>query len=89
MSIETIAVTGGNGQIGRSIVAHLNDCGYHTINIARGKQREEKSDQYIRTDLLDPGNVYGSLKPALTRSFTWEPFRVRGTIPAIQSIRAT
>lgn len=64
MSIETIAVTGGNGWLGRSILAHLNGRGYHTVNLARGKQREEESDQYVRTDLLDPGNVYGSLAEA-------------------------
>lgn len=64
MSNETIAVTGGNGWIGSSILTHLNECGYYTVNIARGKQREDESDQYIRTDLLDPGNVYGSLAEA-------------------------
>lgn len=61
MGIDRVAVTGGNGKIGEHIIRHLNDHGYHTVNIARGKQREESSDEYLTTDLLDAGQVYGSL----------------------------
>lgn len=61
MSIETVAVTGGNGRIGEAILADLADEGYQVVNVARGKRREEVSHQYLRTDLLDAGNVYGSL----------------------------
>lgn len=61
MSIETVAVTGGNGRIGEAIIEKLGDRGYRTVNIARGKQREEVSDEYRTTDLLDAGEVYGSL----------------------------
>ncbi|NGM70373.1 NAD(P)-dependent oxidoreductase [Natronolimnobius sp. AArcel1] len=61
MAIENVAVTGGNGKIGEAIIKHLNEHGYYTINIARGKQREDVSDEYRTTDLLDAGEVYGSI----------------------------
>lgn len=61
MALETIAVTGGNGKIGKAILEHLNEHGYRTVNLARGKRREEVSDEYRTTDLLDAGKVYGSL----------------------------
>ncbi|MFB6136080.1 MAG: NAD-dependent epimerase/dehydratase family protein [Halobacteriaceae archaeon] len=61
MAIETVAVTGGNGKIGEAILAHLNEHGYETANLARGKRREEVSDSYYTTDLLEAGEVYGSL----------------------------
>lgn len=61
MGIERVAVTGGNGKIGEHILQHLNEHGYHTVNVARGKQREDQSDEYLTTDLLDAGQVYGSL----------------------------
>ncbi|GAB3019716.1 NAD-dependent epimerase/dehydratase family protein [Natronobiforma cellulositropha] len=61
MGIEKVAVTGGNGKIGEAIIDHLNGHGYDTVNVARGKRREEVSDEYLTTDLLDAGEVYGSL----------------------------
>jgi len=61
MSLSTIAVTGGNGKIGRAILSHLTDHGYETVNLARGKRREEVSDRYITTNLLDAGETYGAL----------------------------
>ncbi|WP_262177505.1 NAD-dependent epimerase/dehydratase family protein [Haloarcula laminariae] len=64
MSISTVAVTGGNGKIGQEILAHLKESGYETANIARGKRREDISDTYITTDLLDAGETYGALSKA-------------------------
>ncbi|WP_290815735.1 NAD(P)-dependent oxidoreductase [Halovivax sp.] len=61
MGIQNVAVTGGNGKIGRAILENLTDHGYRAINVARGKRREEVSDEYRTTDLLDAGEVYGSL----------------------------
>jgi nucleoside-diphosphate-sugar epimerase len=61
MAISTVAVTGGNGKIGRAILAHLNEEGYETANVARGKRREEVSDTYVTTDLLDAGETYGAI----------------------------
>lgn len=61
MGRNRVAVTGGNGKIGEAIIKHLNDHDYYTINVARGKQREEASDEYRSTDLLASGEVYSSL----------------------------
>ncbi|MEF8852615.1 MAG: NAD(P)-dependent oxidoreductase [Haloarculaceae archaeon] len=60
MTIERVAVTGGNGKIGTAIIEEFADRGYHTIDVARGKRREEVSDEYRTTDLLDAGEVYGA-----------------------------
>ncbi|WP_101295300.1 NAD-dependent epimerase/dehydratase family protein [Halegenticoccus soli] len=59
--IEAVAVTGGNGEIGRAVLRHFADRGYRTVNLSRGARREEVADAYLRTDLLDAGEVYGSL----------------------------
>ncbi len=64
MSIERVAVTGGNGKIGEAILRHLGEQGYHTVNVARGKQRESVSHQYLTTNVLDAGQVYGALAKA-------------------------
>ncbi|WP_224270260.1 NAD-dependent epimerase/dehydratase family protein [Haloprofundus salinisoli] len=61
MPLETVAVTGGNGQVGRAVLTHLRDHGYRTVNLSRGSRRESLADGYRRTDLLDAGEVYGSL----------------------------
>jgi nucleoside-diphosphate-sugar epimerase len=62
--MDTVAVTGGNGKIGEAILEELVDHGYRAVNVARGKRREEVSDEYRTTDLLDAGEVYGSLAAA-------------------------
>jgi nucleoside-diphosphate-sugar epimerase len=64
MTISTVAVTGGNGKIGSAVLAHLSKHGYRTVNVARGKRREELSDVYLTTNLLDAGETYGSLAKA-------------------------
>lgn len=64
MGTETVAVTGGNGQVGRAVLSHLADRGYRTVDLSRGKRREEVADEYLTTDLVDPGDVYGSLARA-------------------------
>lgn len=61
MSIKTVAVTGGNGFLGRAVIETLNRDGYNTVNLARGKARHDEADAYITTDLLDAGDVYGSV----------------------------
>jgi nucleoside-diphosphate-sugar epimerase len=62
--MNTVAVTGGNGQLGSALIPELDDRGYRTVNLSRGQRRESVADQYLRTDLLDPGEVYGSLARA-------------------------
>lgn len=68
MGIQTVAITGGNGRIGGQILNELNSHGYNTVNLNRGKRKsrvvsddDSGADQYIQTQMLDPGNVYGSL----------------------------
>lgn len=61
MTDATVAVTGGNGTLGRAVIARLNDAGYRTVNVNRGGRGETIADEYRRTDLLDAGEVYGSL----------------------------
>lgn len=61
MTLDTVAVTGGNGTIGAAILDHLNGHGYTTVNLARGSRRETVSDRYVRTDLLDAGETYGAI----------------------------
>ncbi|WP_231188108.1 NAD(P)-dependent oxidoreductase [Haladaptatus sp. DYF46] len=58
---ETVVVTGGSGRVGRGVLAHLNEEGYRTVNLSRGKRDENHSDVYLRTDLIDAGAVYSSL----------------------------
>jgi len=58
---EAVAVTGGNGRVGKHVLEHLASEGYRTVNLSRGKREEDHSDAYIRTDLLDAGEVYGAL----------------------------
>lgn len=59
--VATVAVTGGNGRIGRAVLAHLSDAGYRTVNLSRGSREESHADAYLRTDMLEMGEVYGSL----------------------------
>lgn len=59
--LDVVAVTGGNGTLGRAVVARLNEAGYRTVNLSRGKTDAADADAYLRTDLLDAGEVYGSL----------------------------
>lgn len=64
MSADTVAVTGGNGEVGRAVLAHLADRGYRTVNLNRGSRAEAVADAYVTTDLLDAGDVYAGLAVA-------------------------
>lgn len=64
MSADTVAVTGGNGEVGRAVLAHLADRGYRTVNLNRGSHAEAVADAYVTTDLLDAGDVYAGLAVA-------------------------
>ena len=61
MGVETVAVTGGNGKIGAAILDHLDGFDYHTVNLDLDEGDETGADEYRQTDLLDAGQVYGSL----------------------------
>lgn len=64
MSAATVAVTGGNGEVGQGVLAHLADRGYRTVNLNRGERRESVADAYVTTDLLDAGEVFSALRVA-------------------------
>jgi nucleoside-diphosphate-sugar epimerase len=59
--MDTVAVTGGNGELGQPVLRHLSDRGYETVNLNRGKRRGDVADAYLTTDLTDAGETYGSL----------------------------
>lgn len=61
---RTVAVTGGNGSVGRAVLANLGDAGYRTVNVNRGKRGEARADEYVQANLTDPGDVYGALNAA-------------------------
>lgn len=76
MAIETVAVAGGSGLVGSTLVDQLNEQGYRTVNLdvqplGRGDTATNRAgtevrtaDEFRRTDLLDPGQVHGSLAVA-------------------------
>lgn len=61
MAIETVAVTGGSGKVGRRILAELTDKAYQTANLDIQSPKQTISDSFIRTDLLEAGEVYGAI----------------------------
>lgn len=90
MRLDTVAVTGGNGKIGEAILRRLSKHGYRTVNVARGKQREDVSDEYRTTDLVDAGDVMPrSHRATRTASFTWERYLVRRAIRDTRRSKAT
>jgi nucleoside-diphosphate-sugar epimerase len=62
--MERVAVTGGNGTLGRAVLEQLHEEGYETVNVNRGRRDEAIADHYVRADLTDPGEVYGALARA-------------------------
>lgn len=58
---DTVAVTGGNGTIGRAAIAGLSDRGFRTVNVNRGRPDHDLADSFVAADLTDPGDVYGAL----------------------------
>jgi nucleoside-diphosphate-sugar epimerase len=69
MAIQTVAVTGGMGLIGRAIVSELAESGYETVSLDRADPHRTRStddsavpaDEALQVDLLDAGEVYGAL----------------------------
>ncbi len=53
-----IAVTGGSGKLGRTVVRHLRDHGHHTINLDRAGDR---GPGFVQIDLRDAGQVLDAL----------------------------
>ena len=53
-----IAVTGGSGKLGRTVVRHLRDHGHQTINLDRAGDR---GPGFVQIDLRDAGQVLDAL----------------------------
>ncbi|WP_285026304.1 NAD(P)-dependent oxidoreductase [Plantibacter sp. ME-Dv--P-122b] len=53
-----IAVTGGSGKLGRTVVGHLREHGHLVVNL---DQAGERGDGFVRIDLRDAGQVFDAL----------------------------
>jgi len=53
-----IALTGGSGKLGRTVVRHLRDQGHLVINL---DQAGERGEGFVRIDLRDAGQVFDAL----------------------------
>lgn len=58
MTSLSIAVTGGNGKLGRAVVAHLREEGHAVVVL---DQHGERGPGFVRTDLTDYGQVIDAL----------------------------
>ena len=58
MASLSIAVTGGNGKLGRAVVAHLREEGHSVIVL---DQHGERGGGFVRTDLTDYGQVIDAI----------------------------
>src|SRR3712207_773625 len=57
-SAMRIAVTGGSGKLGRSVVAYLREAGHEVFNLDRAGER---GPAFIQIDLTDYGQVVDAL----------------------------
>lgn len=64
MALSTVAVTGGNGKIGRAVLEHLGEVGYETVNVDLATDPSTVADHSLTVDLLDAGETYGALAKA-------------------------
>lgn len=62
MSAKTVAVTGGTGRIGPTVVRTLSDAGYRVVNCSRSGG--SVGDANLRADMTDAGDTYGAFATA-------------------------
>ncbi|ELZ93274.1 NAD-dependent epimerase/dehydratase family protein [Haloferax sulfurifontis] len=60
MSLESVAVTGGTGNLGPTVVAHLRASGYTVTNLSRHSE-SSLADHDYRVSALDPGDLTAAL----------------------------
>ncbi|AFK18052.1 NAD(P)-dependent oxidoreductase [Haloferax mediterranei ATCC 33500] len=60
MALESIAVTGGTGQLGPTVVAHLRTNGYTVTNLSR-HSKSALADHDYRVSALDSGDLTATL----------------------------
>ncbi|HZK59729.1 MAG TPA: NAD(P)-dependent oxidoreductase, partial [Cryobacterium sp.] len=74
-----IAVTGGSGKLGRSVVERLHAEGHHVINLDLAGIRGER---FVRTDLADYGQVIDAISGIDDRADGFDAIVHLGAIPA-------
>lgn len=74
-----IAVTGGSGKLGRSVVQGLNDAGHEVLNLDRAGER---SSSLALVDLLDYGQVIDAILGIDDRHRGFDAIVHLGAIPA-------
>lgn len=62
MPPKTVAVTGGTGRIGPTVVNALRDAGYRVVNCSRSGG--SVGDANLRADMTDAGEAYGAFATA-------------------------
>lgn len=60
MTLESVAVTGGTGRLGPTVVRHLRDHGYTVTNLSRSGGSEAADHDY-RVSASDPGDLVATL----------------------------
>ncbi|MFB6090259.1 MAG: NAD-dependent epimerase/dehydratase family protein [Halobellus sp.] len=63
MGESTVAVTGGTGRIGSTVVEALREAGREVVNISR-RGGSDVADRNVRADATDAGDLYGALATA-------------------------
>jgi nucleoside-diphosphate-sugar epimerase len=63
MSDTTVAVTGGTGRLGPTVVRALQESGHRVVNCSRSGG-DDVADGGVRADATDPGDVYGAFATA-------------------------
>ncbi|ELZ94947.1 UDP-glucose 4-epimerase [Haloferax mucosum ATCC BAA-1512] len=60
MALESVAVTGGTGRLGPTVIAHLRANGYEVTNLSRHSESSVADHDY-RVSALDAGDLVGTL----------------------------
>jgi nucleoside-diphosphate-sugar epimerase len=60
MTSRRVVVTGGSGKLGRAVVAHLTEQGWHVVNVDRVPPPVQQP-MFVRIDLTDFGQVVEAL----------------------------
>jgi nucleoside-diphosphate-sugar epimerase len=60
---ETVAVTGGTGRIGPTVVEALQSAGHRVVNVSRSGG-DTRADADLRADMTDAGEAYGAFATA-------------------------
>jgi nucleoside-diphosphate-sugar epimerase len=76
-----VAVTGGSGKLGRAVVAHLVDHGWHVVTLDRKRAEPQRGD-FVQVELTDFGQVVDALSAVDDRYRRLDAVVHLGAIPA-------